>query len=146
MNEVVSIFVSRLVRTVSVLNDWAGPKRLKIKGTMFKHTHKLPFITKLFASRWYLACTCIFTTIIVFMRIILSQRFSGYTFPESHGRGGSRIPSRRGRQPARGRQHMILSKFPKNCMKLRKFWAVGPPLHMTQNHKIIFFTKGVSCE
>ena len=24
-----------------------------------------------------------------------------------------------------GRQHTILSNFPKNCMKLRKFWAVG---------------------
>ena len=24
-----------------------------------------------------------------------------------------------------GRQHMILPHFPKNCMKLRKFWAVG---------------------
>ena len=34
-------------------------------------------------------------------------------------RGGSRIPRRRGRQP------MILPKFSKNRMKLRKFWAGG---------------------
>ena len=40
-------------------------------------------------------------------------------------RGGSRIPRRRGRRPSRGRQHMILSKFPKNCMKSRNFWAMG---------------------
>ena len=41
-------------------------------------------------------------------------------------RGGSRIPRRRGRQPSRkGRQPTILPKFPKNCMKLRKFWALG---------------------
>ena len=32
-----------------------------------------------------------------------------------HGR--NRIPCRR------GRQHTILSKFPKNCMKSRKFWV-----------------------
>ena len=30
------------------------------------------------------------------------------------------VPTLRG-----GRQHTILSKFPKNCIKLRKFWAVG---------------------
>ena len=49
-----------------------------------------------------------------------------------HSRGGSRIPHRRGRQPSGGRsQH---TNFPKNCMKLRKFWSVGggapgvPPL------------------
>ena len=41
-------------------------------------------------------------------------------------RGGSRIPHRRERQPSRrGRQPMILPKFSKNCMKLRKFWALG---------------------
>ena len=46
-------------------------------------------------------------------------------------RGGSWIPCRR------GRQHMILSKFPKNCMKSRQFWTVGgraprtPPLGST---------------
>ena len=33
-------------------------------------------------------------------------------------RGGSRIPR------SRGRQHMILPNFAKNCMKVRKFWAV----------------------
>ena len=27
--------------------------------------------------------------------------------------------------PGRGRQHMILPNFVTNCMKLRKFWAVG---------------------
>ena len=33
---------------------------------------------------------------------------------------------RRGRQLSRrGRRHTIFSKFPKNCMKLRKFWAMG---------------------
>ena len=30
-----------------------------------------------------------------------------------------------GANPLGGRQHMILSNFPKNCMKLRKFWTVG---------------------
>ena len=29
--------------------------------------------------------------------------------------------------PGGGRQHMILPNFAKNCMKLRKFWALGPP-------------------
>ena len=28
-------------------------------------------------------------------------------------------------KPSVGRQHMILPNFVKNCMKLRKFWAVG---------------------
>ena len=38
-------------------------------------------------------------------------------------RGGSRISRRRGRHPSRGMcQH---THFPKNCMKLRKFWSVG---------------------
>ena len=30
-----------------------------------------------------------------------------------------------GADPPGGRQHTILSKFPKNCMKSRKFWTVG---------------------
>ena len=30
-----------------------------------------------------------------------------------------------GANPPGGRQHMILPNFAKNCMKLRKFWAVG---------------------
>ena len=30
-----------------------------------------------------------------------------------------------GANPPGGRQHMILPKFAKNCMKLRTFWAVG---------------------
>ena len=38
--------------------------------------------------------------------------------------GGSRISPRRGRQLPGGRQHMILPKFPKNCMKSKEF---GPP-------------------
>ena len=38
-----------------------------------------------------------------------------------------------GADPLGGRQHTILLNFPKNCMKSRKFWAVGgapinPPL------------------
>ena len=37
--------------------------------------------------------------------------------PEFHVGGGAKPPG--------GRQHMILPKFAKNCMKLRKFWAVG---------------------
>ena len=42
-------------------------------------------------------------------------------------RGGSRILCRRGADlPGEGgHQHMILSKFPKNCMKLRNVWTVG---------------------
>ena len=39
------------------------------------------------------------------------------------GRRRSRISCRRGRQHSRGRrQH---TNFPKNCMKLRKFWSLG---------------------
>ena len=34
--------------------------------------------------------------------------------------GGGANPPR-----GEGHQHMILPKFPKNCMKLRKFWALG---------------------
>ena len=49
---------------------------------------------------------------------LLSHRMIG-------NRGGSRIPCRRGCRPSRGHQHTILSNFPKNCMKSRKFWAVG---------------------
>ena len=30
-----------------------------------------------------------------------------------------------GTDPIGGGQHTILSNVPKNCMKLRKFWAVG---------------------
>ena len=42
-------------------------------------------------------------------------------------RGGSTIHRRRGCQSSRreGRQHTNLPDFPKNCMKLRKFWSVG---------------------
>ena len=40
-------------------------------------------------------------------------------------RSGSRIPHRGGANPPGGRQHMILQNFAKNCMKLRKFLAVG---------------------
>ena len=47
-------------------------------------------------------------------------------------RSGSRIFRRRGRQPfRRGTNIQICQIFPKNCMKLRKFWSVGgrpPPL------------------
>ena len=41
--------------------------------------------------------------------------------------GGSRISPRRGRQfPGDGgRQHMILPKFPENCMKLKEFEPGG---------------------
>ena len=34
-----------------------------------------------------------------------------------------------GANPPGGRQHMILPNFMKNCMKLRKFWAVGGGAH-----------------
>ena len=41
-------------------------------------------------------------------------------------RGGSRNSRRRGRQPSRrGANLQFCQKFPKNCMKLRTFWAVG---------------------
>ena len=46
-------------------------------------------------------------------------------------RDGSRIPHRRGANlpgganPLGGHQHRSLPCFPKNCMKLRKFWSVG---------------------
>ena len=49
---------------------------------------------------------------------LLSHGMNGY-------RGGSRIPCRRGCRPSRGHQHTILSNFHKNCMKSRKFWALG---------------------
>ena len=35
------------------------------------------------------------------------------------------FPGGGGTDPRGGRQHMILSNFLKNCMKSRKFWAVG---------------------
>ena len=35
------------------------------------------------------------------------------------------FPIEGGADPPGGCQHMILPKFMKNCMKLRKFWAVG---------------------
>ena len=40
-------------------------------------------------------------------------------------RGGYRIPRRRGANSQGGRQHTNQLDFPKNCMKLRKFWSVG---------------------
>ena len=49
--------------------------------------------------------------------ISLSCIFSGVDPGFSIGGGAN--PPRRGRQP------MILPNFPKNCMKLRKFWTVG---------------------
>ena len=43
--------------------------------------------------------------------------------------GGSSIPRRRGANPPGGAPTydlaMILPNFAKNCMKLRKFWAIG---------------------
>ena len=39
--------------------------------------------------------------------------------------GRSRISPRWRRQPSRGRQHTILPKFPKNCMKLKEFGRGG---------------------
>ena len=39
--------------------------------------------------------------------------------------GGSRMSHLRTLQ---GRQHTILPNFPKNCMKLRNFWALDPPM------------------
>ena len=48
-----------------------------------------------------------------------------------------------GTNPPGGRQHMILPKFPKNCMKLRKFWAVGGGGHsvLDQLFNIVIETK-----
>ena len=41
-----------------------------------------------------------------------------------------------GANPPGGRQHMILSNFAKNCMKLRKFWAMGGrPSKSTTGHR-----------
>ena len=52
--------------------------------------------------------------------------------------GGSRIPHGRGHRPSRegGHKHTILPNFPKNVMKLKKFWAVrgrapGVPLFVS---------------
>ena len=44
---------------------------------------------------------------------------------DSYRSGGSRISPRRGCQLPRGRQHTILPKFPKNCMKLKEFGPSG---------------------
>ena len=60
------------------------------------------------------------------------QSFGKITFCNTF-QGRIQDSRRRGRQPSGGRQHTILPNFPKNCMKLRKFWAVGrapldPPL------------------
>ena len=55
----------------------------------------------------------------------LSQHFTHLlqsldsTALQQHTRGGSRIS----RQPSKGRRQY--TNFPKNCMKLRKFWSVG---------------------
>ena len=49
-------------------------------------------------------------------------------------RGGSRITRRRGRQPSRGRQHMILPNFAKKLHEIEKILAVGvgrPPISVT---------------
>ena len=43
----------------------------------------------------------------------------------THISGGSRISPRWGRQPSGGYQHMILGKFPKNCMQLKEFGPGG---------------------
>ena len=58
-------------------------------------------------------------------------------FAKSRIWGGYKIPRRRGRQPSIAKG----PHFPKNCMKLRKFWSVGgcapgsPPLgSTTENH------------
>ena len=40
-------------------------------------------------------------------------------------RGGSRFLHRRGRQPSRGHQHTIWPNFPKTCMQLSIFRAIG---------------------
>ena len=52
-------------------------------------------------------------------------------------RGGSRIPRRR------VRQQILLSKFSKNCMKLRKFWAVGGKLLLMRRVKKLDLVKVV---
>ena len=61
-----------------------------------------------------------------FTNLVTLQKQKTHTLDEVDHRGGSRILCRWGRRPSRGRrQHTILSKFQKNCMKSRKFWAVG---------------------
>ena len=65
----------------------------------------------------------------------------GFKSKITHTRGGSRIPHRRGRQPSKGRQHMILPNFAKNCMELRKFLAVGGPPRSATAHEQICLLK-----
>ena len=62
--------------------------------------------------------------IFVFLYFIFFCIFCGTTAGADPG-----FPVGGGADPGGGqrlrRQHMILSKFPKNCMKSRKFWAVA---------------------
>ena len=64
------------------------------------------------------------------------MNFAPFTFCDVHsgGRGDPGFPVGGGTNHpgrGRGRQHTSLPEFPKNCMKLRKFWSVEgapPPL------------------
>ena len=64
----------------------------------------------------------------------VSKRLIFYSINTSFSGTDAGFPVGGGANPPGGRQHMILPNFAKNCMKLRKFWAVGrgaplnPPL------------------
>ena len=77
-----------------------------------------------------MACACMSET----FRSLYSHAL--WVLGESSG-GGYRIPRRRGRQLVGGAPTYKLAGFPKNCMKLRKFWSVGgggAPLGSVTDH------------
>ena len=65
-----------------------------------------------------------FTRTLLYVEYDVQEKsFNGFNFTRVI-RGGSRISIGGAPTLQRGRQDIILPKFPKNCMKLRKFWSV----------------------
>ena len=90
--------------------------------TLPNGTKKSGFLQVFFGKYGVILCwCCTFTTHIALKVTRCKMSIS----PCVHYSGGSRISPRWGRQLARGRQHTILPKFPKNCMKLKEFGLGG---------------------
>ena len=97
-----------------------------------KHlVHKLPNKIEKMSMYWFIS---LYVQLRLGCGILILPKLFSNSLPLSaicrflfavHYRGGSRIPCRRGRRAAGGRQHTILSNFLENCMKSRKFWAAG---------------------